>query len=167
MLAPVGDFHRRSGFRAQRDVVRADLDDSERRIRRRTFRRGGAAAETAASSVAGLRTADCDDRDEPRDDGGLGGETCSPESEQHLAHLRGALELPHDAIEPETAPRGGQGDGEELCGSVVQGRGREGCGHAASGVATALILPSRQDENKRILAVFRQYFVRNREWRTI
>jgi hypothetical protein len=26
-----------------------------------------------------------------------------------------------------------------------------------------LILPVRQDENKRILAVFRQYFVRNRE----
>jgi hypothetical protein len=30
-----------------------------------------------------------------------------------------------------------------------------------------LILPVRQDENKRILAVFRQYFVRSREWRTI
>ena len=89
------------------------------------------------------------------------------QAEQHLANLRGALELPHDAVEPEAAPRGGQGNGEELGGGVVQGRWREGGERGSNGVVTALILPIRQGENKRIVAVFRQNFVRKREWQTI
>ena len=43
-----------------------------------------------------------------------------------------------------------------------KGDGGKGGERGSNGVATALILPVRQDENKRIVADFRQYFVRNR-----
>ena len=119
MLAPVLDLDRRCGLGAERDVVRADLDRRDDGLDD-----GGRGRRKSAQRIASarLRAADCDDGDEPRNDGGPDGKTRPPEAEQHPAHLRRLADLSQDAVEPEAAPCGGQGDGEELGGGVVHGR---------------------------------------------
>ena len=119
--APIGHFDRGGGFRAERHGVRPDLDRDEGRSGNGGRRRRPDAARRIVRS-AGLRAARGDRGGQAGDDGGFGRKPRLAEPEQHFAHLRRAPDRPQNAVEAEAAPRGGQGDGDELFRNVVHGK---------------------------------------------